>query len=296
MKDPAWNLDALQQDILEWTQNPAFLEMFWTDPVATVRRMVSTKISARDYLPPLNDFGCWEGMNGALAVLNGDQAGWGRLAKSVNCWYWYLRILIHRSGSGPFRLNKLGVAYCIEVALCLAHLMANGWTSPARWLGNRLTCGFSVRRTPNGWPGTPFEPFMACLYQKWQGIPEDEWVPTGVDLEVYEPVLASLEADDKSFNAALAGVCNYHVERIGDPEELGYPEFHHPVYNVFPAEILAIQRIRAWLGRSIPPFQHRILNNPLAHPPANMPSGEDELWIGAVAKAKSLWPDFCKDV
>lgn len=292
MKKAAWNLEDLTRKTLDWIRNPKTEEMFWKTPVAEIRSLIDSKKAVRDFVLPLWYVGTWEGMNGALAVLNGDHGGWGRLAKSANFWYWDHRIEIHRSGEGRFRINKLGMAYTPKVALCLAHLMANGWIEQAKWLGDRLVSGFSSPKAPFAWPNTPFEPFITCLFQKWQGVPEDERVFADADLEVYGPVLASLEADEASFESAVVGACDYHVERIGDPDDLGYPEFHWPVYNVFPAEILAIERVRGWLGHPVPRLEHVILDNPLARLPEQMPTGDDELWIAAVEKAKSVWRDF----
>ncbi len=291
MSKTAWDPQVLQREILRWTGKPVFLKMNWTDAVASVREQLRPGIAASAFLPPLNNISLWEGMNGALAVLNGDAHGWERLAKSALYRYWYFRILFHRFDIDP-RPQKRGAAYCVEVAHCLAHLIVNRWTEQAEWLGRRLVAGFTDGAV-SAWPGTPFEPFMACLYCRWQGSTMGDGVPGAVDLGVYSAVLNSLEGDDEAqFANALADACDYHASRIDDPHDSGYPEFYHPIYNVFPAEILAIQIVRRLLGYKVPDQSHLILHNPLAFPPADMPTGVDELLVQVVDKAKSLWPDL----
>ena len=62
------------------------------------------------------------------------------------------------------------------------------------------------------------------------------------------------------------------------------------MYNLFPLEILAIQRIRREQGLPTPEIDHPLMQTPLAHPPEVMPHVEDELLNQVIAKVRKELP------
>jgi len=96
-------------------------------------------------------------------------------------------------------------------------------------------------------------------------------------LGVYVEVLDSWQ-DNQRLQASLLEACNYHCERIYSPtDEEESPEFIWEPYIVFPAEILAIQRVRHDMGLTTPVIEHPLMQSPLADPPREPPDFEDEL-------------------
>jgi hypothetical protein len=161
----------------------------------------------------------------------------------------------------------------------------------ARSLGRRLIGSFKDRAV--GWGGmrTPFQPFMACLFCLWQGQSWQSILPAEVSLGPYQRIIDAWNGSGQELTEALASACDYHTRRC-DHSGGEDGEFYHTLYDVFPAEILAIMRVRELLGLRSPTVDHPLMQTPLAKPQSPYDPANDKVLQVVLAKARSFWPDI----
>jgi hypothetical protein len=123
-----------------------------------------------------------------------------------------------------------------SAALAVAHAVALGQDDLAVWCGDLLVAGLEGNGPFRTWHLNPFEPFMTQLYGLWR----------------------SLEV---------------HVERQG-VHPLGV--YGDVFMHLFPAEIIALGRIRQELRLPVAEVQHPLLATPLAKVPVPLPPLEQE--------------------
>jgi len=86
-------------------------------------------------------------------------------------------------------------------------------------------------------------------------------------------------------------VCDYHCQQCFDsPGEQA--DFVWFPYNVFPVEILAIQRVRKDLGLSVPLIVHPLLDSPLVQVPSTPPLVQDALLGRIKERARTDFPEI----
>jgi hypothetical protein len=224
-------------------------------------------------------------MAGVKQVLTGDTLGWTDLRSSARYLFWDCRIVASLYGQGFYKQFVIGLD---SVANCLAHSIACFEDEASGWLGCKLAQSFQGQAF-GYWEKTPFEPFMARLYQIWVGQVKPG-APSPTNLGVYQRVLDAWDAGDAQLHDALAVICNYHVQRTEDRDDSDFAEFTRPPYLIFPAEILAIIRVRKDLGLSTPTIDHPLMQTPLANPPVEMPAVNDELLDRVIAKVRTILP------
>jgi len=216
--------------------------------------------------------GLWENNLGAYKVLEGDPSGWGRLRLGVECSTWHLRALFHLHTTVE-GYKASGVRR--DVACCVASTIALREDALADWCGVLMLREFAQPDYLTGGGKTPFYPFMAWLYANWRGGEIDMSNPAFRKLAVYKKVVEGWD-DDAVLAKGLMKACDYHSSRTV-PDDESYPEFWEPPFPVFPAEILATQRVReGQTGRKVP-VKHPLMNSPLGSVPDSIPKFEDPL-------------------
>lgn len=172
-----------------------------------------------------------------------------------------------------------------EIALALAHSVADDEMISANWLGDHLKRGI-VDKTVGFDHGTPFEPFMSELFEirRSASLP-----PAFKSSGVYGDLLANIGRTDERFITAVRDACDYHLARTGDRNDDGYPEFDRPPYLLFPAEVLAVMNVRRTLSLPDVKIEHPLLNTPLAHP-VRLSITPDPLLSQFVDRARELLP------
>jgi hypothetical protein len=220
---------------------------------------------------------------GILATLDGRAAtawiadchpgGWARMRRCFLRKAWGIRILIGLQDKGKY----YGIGAQEELlTLTLAHAMATQEDAYAEFLGNRVLKSITARDGKfTGWDMAPFEPFIMKLFGLWKGVDLKfdgvKVCPQGV----YQEILDAWH-DETALAKAMTAACDYHCLRsFNDPN--GFPEFAWEPYNVFPVDILAIQRVRRDLGLKTPTIEHPLLDTPLTKIPATPPAVEDEV-------------------
>jgi hypothetical protein len=128
---------------------------------------------------------------------------------------------------------------------------------------------------------------MLRLYCLWRKAKLDEERFSQSKLGVYREVLDAWR-DEGALAAALARACDYHARQARRDEIVS--EFAYFPANVFPAEILAVYRVRRDLRLPTPDVQHPILAMPLARPPASIPSTPDDVLDRLMTAAEEELP------
>lgn len=103
------------------------------------------------------------------------------------------------------------------------------------------------------------------------------------------------EPNERSFDALMSEMADYHLAQseIVDNIEKEWYEFEEPSFWLFPVELLAVLRLREWLGAANPRLTHPIfwvtplatLNSPPACP-------KDETFDGAEARFRKPYPNM----
>ena len=168
------------------------------------------------------------------------------------------------------------------------HAMSANQDDMGVWFGNRLTAALQrPTKAINGLTTVPLHLFALDLFARWRGSPLEYPGSAGARLAVYRDLLDSWD-DDRAFADRLVAVADYHVEQAFDDSDDETQDFFHPLYRLFPVEILAIKRVREEQGRSMPEIDHPLMQTPLAKPPKTLPSVQDDL-------LKAVSDKICKD-
>lgn len=285
-----WNLKRFLREYKEWLSRSDNKTRLYNEPQKEIEQAMASEPTPSGLRVFYGELGCialWEAVHGTVLVLEDNQAGWSHVCSSVKSNGWKVRILVglcERGEDAASRLDLNGTCRCLAAPIALRQ------NHFAHWCGSRL-----VRCIETGndvflkWDLTPFEPFMVKLYALWRGRNLDVRHPHICPLGVYQQVFDTWESE-QAFAAALRAICDYHCERT---DQRGDNEFQWSPYDVFPAEILALQRVRQELGLPQVTIEHPLLNNPLAHPPKEIAPRHDELMertIGWLRRAIS-WED-----
>lgn len=201
---------------------------------------------------------------GAIDVLEGRPAGWARMHLALQ--YDVLRQRFSQELGWDRHIDHV----IDEAGRMLALAWALGDMQVVTWMSEEL-----IRFPGNfkGWEVTPLEPMLLQLYALWRKI-EINWQNyPQAKLGVYRSLFDAWD-DPAKVRVALEMCCDYHGLRTG---ESGYQEFYDSPFNIFPAEILAVFRLREMQGLTMLPIEHELLNSPLGKLPAAVQCPPDEL-------------------
>ena len=246
----------------------------------------------------LNWYACWPSTAGAVKVLHGESEGWSQLRLAFLCHAWKIRLRFavfdeekDYAAASYLLVNTLLSSDQIEPHW-LAEAIATNDDARAHGFGRKLIQCF--HETGVGDPYffylIPFQPFMFKLYCLWVGeeisFSDDVADPLGP----YQPLIDAWDDEDE-FAEALVQACDYHCQESFDRAK-GYPPFVWGPYDVYPVEILAIQRVRRDLGLPTPEIDHPLLASALCHPPETPPEVRDPLLEDVAARLKEEFPQI----
>ena len=234
-------------------------------------------------------FGCmasWIGGQAVVQVAAADAEGWRLVQGSYAYWHWEQRIL-----EGLRRHGAMTRSDRLRVSLVLGHALAIGDQEVASWAGDTIVESLDEPEIMNpAWDLVgALPPLMVRVYALHRQLPIDFAQYDHGKLYAYQKVLDAWE-DPRALEGALVEACDYHVNRCRG-EALGL-EFAYNPYAVFPAEILAIYRVRGDLGLETPALEHPLLESPLARPPETMPEYHDELLERVLKQLRAEMPDI----
>jgi hypothetical protein len=234
----------------------------------------------------------WEMTVGAVAVCKGNPDGWVqmRLGFLYRAWSTRCRFAREDTVKGNPKFNNVNPLFEALEAHCLAHAIATGEDVFAHGFGQKLISNFHEcgGGDPTAFYHVPFRPLMFKLYTLWSGthVSFANIVPD--PLGNYQQLIDSWQ-DRKAFPQALLNACDYHCLQCFDDAAMKH-DFVWPPYDIFPVEILAIQRIRRDLSLPVPDIHHPLLESPLMHVPEIPPPVHDELLERLKVRILSLFP------
>lgn len=285
-----WNLKRFLHEHKEWLSRSENKTRLYDEPRKTIEQAIASQPTPGDMRVFYGELECialWEAVHGTVLVSEGNPTGWSHICASVKYDGWKVRILAWLCERGEDAASRLALNHTCR---CLASSVALHQDAFAHWCGLRLiNCIETGNDVFPKWDLTPFEPFMVKLYALWRGRNLDVRRPHICPLGVYQQVFDAWNSE-QAFAAALRAICDYHCART---DQLGDNEFQWGVYNVFPAEVLALQRIRKELGLPQVTIDHPLLDNPLVRLPEEITPVDDELMKRAITWLRRVmsWAD-----
>ena len=273
MPSKTWNLASELDYLREWLQ-PSEVAFQRDRPRQELELQLTQHEPATLDLAAscVSRIGLWQSNLGAFKVLQGDPSGWGHLRLGQVCNVWRLRTLFHLH-TVEDRDTEYGAHR--DAACGVAATIALRDDALADWCGALMLHQLENPAFLTEWGETPFFPFMAWLYARWRGSEIDTRKPPFRKLGPYKKVIEGWD-DDAALSKALLKACDYHCTRT-DSDDEDDPEFWQSPFEVFPAEILAIQRVREeQTGRAVR-VDHPLMNSPLGSVPDSIPEFEDPL-------------------
>lgn len=201
------------------------------------------------------------GVQGEVAIMDGDITGWEGVARSVMYRYWALRLRA-RSFSNtrflqgvqtvPNLTNHLSRAACVLAAFIAADRRDLA-SSTADVLAGMLSVQGAV--DASYLKGRCFEPFMLWLYRVYS---HGEAVAPIESLGIYQKVIDNW-GDELQLAEVLKEIGHYHLANSEDDGGARYPEFKNPPFDLLVLEVAAIYRVRQQSGVPLPPATDPLL-------------------------------------
>jgi hypothetical protein len=283
-----WNVKKSWAEMKEWLARPPMIALHRHTAHQTIEQLLdrpSTLSNLRVLTGRLQSIAMWKGKEGAVAVLSSDPSGWQALRWSTRYQSWVIRIWSVLTERGEDAMSLLRIN---RASLCFADAIALGEDVFANWCGSRMV--LSIQEGNHGferWNDSPFPAFMAKLYGRWRGLDLNCEVPSVAPLGVYQDIFDYWESESE-LGLGMNKICDYHCQRTDDSDD---GEFSWGHYNVFPSEILALERIRRELGLATPKIQHALLQTPLAHVPDQIPLQNDPFFEHVVSWIQAGLPE-----
>lgn len=218
-------------------------------------------------------------IEGAMDVLEGQPRGWKRMHLAMQ--YEVLRLRFSQEMGFDRNLDHIvdEAGRLLALAWALGDMRVVGWMSEELI---RFPCNFK------GWELTLLEPMLLQLYSLWREI-EINWQNyPKARLGVYQSLFDAWN-DPSRIQLVLEMCCDYHCLRTG---ESGFQEFYNSPFDVLPAEILAVCRLREMQGLTMPKIEHELLRTPLGELPAPVQCPPDELLQKILDAVSREHPEF----
>lgn len=223
--------------------------------------------------------GDWYCTRSVIEILDAAPEGWATMRRGLHWNFWGSWFTCEaRARRNPhIRDRPMGALGPVErYALMFAHACGTTDDEVGEWAGAKLLQAVGPEKEPD-W-GFPFPELALHLYVRWKRLDTDLSRASFVGLGVYQRVLDTWD-DPTQFVSALMAICDYHTKYARDDydeEAENPPRFGLPPYNLFPADILVIQRIRTDESASMPICAHALLDTPLYRDvPATPPKFSD---------------------
>jgi hypothetical protein len=230
----------------------------------------------------------WNARRGVVLISEGDARGWFNLLRSAQYSFWNIRI---RSRSYDRAENKLKAldftASIIDAGQCGIACMALGAWTETEWMAHRL----QQSRTDGSitpWTWYHAVPRLVIALQRFVEVRKDVG---DLELAVYKDIFVHWN-NRINLQQALLSAADYHVENLRDKSNAGIAEFTHPPVDIFPAELIAVQRVREKLGLKTPAIDHPLMNTPFASPPKDLRPEPDELLAEVLYNVRTIIPDL----
>lgn len=265
-------------------------EWMWDEPREKIQEYLLVQNSRYGLLTSIGKLAAWAAREGCVQVGNRNEDGWQNFiqyfASNLGC------LKIEVEGAKLSR-NAEQADPTLTPFHLLAMAMAMRQTESVRWLGDAIIEARSNTLFGYDWGDKrqdPFRNYVCELYARGAGSGNfsDDFGPYAGIFEHWE--------DLSRLSDAIRAACDYHVEQIDvkAPEEIGV--FENNPHDIFPAEILALYRVREWLGLTTLEVDHPLLKTPFCEVPKMITYEPDPLVEQALALAHKLLPQAVKKI
>ncbi|MDZ7615949.1 MAG: hypothetical protein U1E05_03030 [Patescibacteria group bacterium] len=232
----------------------------------------------------LENRGDWLAASGTHRILTGDLGGWEEFHLSWQYRAWSDFVFLAEFEAGL--RNDLGT-HRPDALLTVAAAIALDEREFTRQFSPRMEATLEREGFDWGWHG--FYPFIWHLSGLWLGLdlPMDH-----PGLEPMEPYSHLLQVwnDPEQVSEGLLWMCEDRMVDLGAEREWNL--FMRRLVIDFPAEILAVVRVRHDAGLETPLPKHVFLESPMAHPPDPIPRAVDPLVDSTIAWLRQSLPQL----
>jgi hypothetical protein len=237
----------------------------------------------------LGQIGTWRIRTGGLAVLEGKNDAWAEFHFGMTVAALEFRQLFFATTQRPAGDRASTTTYI--PALVLAHAMAIGDDLLANEMGDVITKGVA-NGVFNGYNEHGYELFIINLFQTSRGEPRRN---IGLDppntRDRFQEVWQTWDSVDE-LSKECANLCDTHLDIAEDKTGDSYGQFEIDPCEIYPVEILALQRIRKKLGLPVPSCDHQLMKSRLADAPTEPPKIDDDLAERIRAKLRTVYDEF----
>lgn len=257
----------------------------WDEPRKEIQEYLSVPNFRYGPLTSIGKLAAWAAREGCVQIGNRDSDGWRNLVRYFFNTLGCLKIELE---GAKLSGNAEQADPTLKPFHLLAMAMAMRQSESERWLGEAIIEARSNKLFGHNWGAqrdNPFRNYVCEIYARGAGsgnFPDDFGPYAGIFEHWQNP---------SRLGDAIRTACDYHVEQIDvkDPDDIGV--FENNPHDIFPAEILALYRVRERLGLATPEVDHPLLRTPFCEVPAKIAYEPDPLVEQAFALAQKLLPD-----
>lgn len=262
------------EEMKQWLGDPFNEAVLYQEPLAEVTdhldkpRDDSAAVLAVGFL----NMETWVGASGAVAVLGSYPDGWHDLHRALE--FKALSVCLYRHlFEIDQRRNREPRGRALHATLGLSHALALNDAVLSTKFGEALMASFRDGGL-SAVGSSPLDSFMLSVWSRAFGDVNLDSQIAQEDFGVYSGIDSKWEDMDE-FGEAVRAACDYHVQRTLASDDPSV-EFDRYPYNIFPAEILAVMKVRGSEGR-VSGVAHPLMETALALPPHSLPSVSDTL-------------------
>ena len=288
-----FNYKKLVKEYLDWVERqtegiPGFVPVEDIEKIEAILNESVSEINCRQLGMLLSYVGTWHYRNGVCLIAAGDVAGWRELHTAARYKYAEIRILclVYDQSKNKF-LAGYHVPSILFAGVRGLMCMAIGTWEEADWMARRLSQGRSDGSIV-GWDYSLSVPYLIIALHRYL---EGRTDVGDLELGVYKSVFEHWD-DMEGLKKTLLDLADYHVDNIRGLTKTRVGEFSGPPVDIFPAEMVAIRRVRERLGLETPAIDHPLMQTPFADPPRDILSESDDLLDRALAKVRTIIPDL----
>jgi len=231
----------------------------------------------------------WVIGKGGLAILDRRPGGWEELHLGMDLLSLELRWNYFDTMRRP-KDNRLSWI-AADSALALTHAIAVGDKENANELADVMTQAVS-HGVYGSYTQCGFEPFVINLFQLARGDARRNigFKPAEFG-DRYQRVWTHWDSVDE-LSKECAKLCDTHVTIASVDDEAWYGQFGIMPFEIYPVEVLAIQRVRKKLGHDVPTCEHDLFKSPLAEAPTEPPRLSDDLSVRVRQRLRKEYEGF----